>query len=356
MRHNLILIIAAASLAACTDRTDADYRAEIADSMHTSITNYLAQLVTATRRLQTAAPLHAWDPLADDAAIMDMRDAWREARVAWENVEGAIAPMFAGLNETMDARYEDFLSALALEGERDKYLFDGDGVIGMHAIERILFAPTIRQEVVQYEETLDGYQPASYPVTDIDAIAFKTQLAQRLVDDATELASSWRPEDVDIAAAYKGLIELMGEQQDKVDLSVHGQEESRYSSYTLLDLRNNLTGTHEVYNLFRDWIHSKSLAQSSDRQILTQFDDLMSAYLTTPGYSLPNAPADWQDDPSPDALRTPFGVLWQQIRDSVDPMSDGSVVSQMSRIAGLLGFDGTTGVELPHVRHAHARR
>src|SRR5262249_18732528 len=153
----------------------------------------------------------------------------------------------------------------------------------MHAIERILYRPYIRLEVVNFERSLPGYLPAAYPSTDDEAIAFKTQLVQRLVDDAIELQSSWRPEDVDIATAYKGLVDLMKEQQSKVDVAVTGEEEPRSSNIPLLDLRNNLTGTSRVYELFREWIRSKtSAAELSDRQIIGKLSLLHDAYTNLP--------------------------------------------------------------------------
>jgi iron uptake system component EfeO len=359
MTRNPGWIVLLASLAACTDKSDAEYRTEIAATMHASVTKYLGELVTATRTLQVMAPNKAWDPIADDPAITRMRDAWKDARVAWENVEGAIAPMFFGLNESMDARYEDFLDELGPQG--DPYLFDDQGVIGMHAVERILFVPYIRSEVVTFEHSLPGYQPAAFPRTDGEAIAFKTQLVQRLVDDATELAASWRPDDVDIAAAYKGLVDLMEEQQLKVNLAASGEEESRYSNITLLDLRNNLSGTHQVYDLFREWIRSKSSsAESSDQQIVDKLSNLLDTYKHLPTDSLPPAPKGWDAKaPSPAALATDFGRLWVQVRDSVDPQSDGSVVHEMNHIAALLGFSKFTGIDLPpavRTRRAGSRR
>lgn len=336
MRHKLHFIVLAAAVAGCVDKSDAEFRAEVSASVHTSITVDLANLVQAARDLQTAAPTRAWNPLGDAGAILKMQEAWKRMRMAWEHVEGAVAPMFAGLNQTMDARYEEFLKQLGSDG--DPYLFDDEGVIGMHAIERVLFATTIRPEVVAFERRLDGYKAAAYPGTDNEAIAFKTQLVQRLVDDASELAASWRPEDVDIGLAYQGLIELMSEQQEKVNLAVTAEEESRYSNVTLFDLRNNLFGTDQVYSLFRDWIRAKS-AETSDSNIRTKFSSLRDAYAIPNGDSLPQVPAGWSsENPSADALRTPFGALWLQIRDSVDPNRPGSVVTEMHHIGGLLGF------------------
>jgi iron uptake system component EfeO len=304
--------------------------------MHASVTEDLQDLLQAARVLQAAAPNRAWSS-ADMSALPRMQQAWKRARIAWEHVEGAVAPAFPALNASMDARYEEFLGALG--GNGDQNLFDGNGVVGMHAIERILFAQTVRNEIVTFERKLPGYRPAAFPDTDNEAIAFKTQLVQRLIDDTTALINAWQPADVDISAAYLGLVGLMSEQREKVNLAVTGEEESRYANITLFDLRNNLDGTQRVYELFREWIRSKSAAESSDQQIRDKFGSLMQAYYTTDSDSLPKIPDNWSSDhPTPDNLKTPFGALWQQIRDSVDPSSRGSVVFEMNQVAAALGF------------------
>jgi len=337
MKHNLLPAVFIASLTACSDKTDADFRAEVSAAMHVSITGDLADLAQAARRLQATAPDWAWNPVTDATAIADMQSAWKNARIAWEHVEGAIAPAFAGFNVSMDARYEDFLTGLGPTG--DDNLFDGTGVVGMHAIERILFATEIRPEIVAFESSLPGYQPAAYPATDNAAIAFKTQLVQRLIDDTTALIGAWQPSSVDLGTAYVGLVSLMNEQKEKVNLAVSGEEESRYANVTLFDLRNNLDGTQKVYELFRDWIRSKSSTERSDQQIQDKFVSLMQVYHTTHGDSLPAIPENWSsENPTPDNLNTPFGLLWTQIRDSVDPSSRGSVVFEMNQVAVALGL------------------
>jgi len=60
----------------------------------------------------------------------------------------------------MDFRYDDFL--LDLQPDGDANLFDDQGVTGMHAIERILYASEIRQAVLIHEQPLDGYQAAAF--------------------------------------------------------------------------------------------------------------------------------------------------------------------------------------------------
>jgi iron uptake system component EfeO len=337
MRRSVLPVVFLASLVACTDKDDAEFRTDVSLKMHASITEDLQDLARAAGMLQSHAPSRAWDPSADKAAIIDMQNDWKSTRIAWEHVEGAVAPVFPGFNVALDARYEDFLIGLR-PGGGDRNLFDGTGVVGMHAIERILFAHEIRPEIVATENALPGYKPAGYPATDSEAIAFKTQLVQRLIDDTNALIDAWQPEQVDISAAYIGLVGLMSEQREKVNLAVTGEEESRYANITLFDLRNNLDGTKKAYEKFREWILAKA-ADSSDRRILDRFTSLMEAYYTTNSDSLPAVPVGWSSDhPTADNLNTPFGALWMQIRDSVDPSMDGSVVFEMNRVATVLGF------------------
>src|ERR1041384_6136162 len=115
--------------AACGDKSDSEFQAEVVADMHDSIGDDLADLVQAAKDLQAAAPTHAWTT-ADAAAITQMQDAWQRARVAYEHVEGATAPIFADLDGTLDARYDDYLIDIGPGG--DQNLFDDEGVTGMH--------------------------------------------------------------------------------------------------------------------------------------------------------------------------------------------------------------------------------
>ena len=339
MKVSVLAIALVAPLAACgdSDKTDADFQAEVVDSMHDSIGDDLDALRVAALNLQATAPIRAWRATADDSVIQDMREAWRRTRVAYEHVEGATAPLFGDLDITLDARYDDYLARLGPGG--DTNLFDATGVTGMHGIERILFAPAIRPEVVAFEADLPGYQEARFPGTDDEALSFKTVLVQKLIDDATSLRNQWQPAAIDIGEAYRGLVGLMNEQAEKVNLAATGEEESRYGDATLFDLRNNLEGTRKVYALFRDWIHSKPEGEAPDATIQSRFAALAALYSSFPSGHLPPVPDDWSSDqPTPANLATPFGMLWKAVHEAVDPSASGSVVFEMNRIAVLLGF------------------
>ena len=320
-------------LAACGGSSD--YKTDVVNGMHDSIEVDLQALIDSAKALQTAAPDHAWDATADADAIARMTAAWRSARIAYEHVEGATAPIFPDEDVSMDERYDGFLASLGPDG--DPNLFDDQGVTGMHAIERILFAPAIREEVTEFEAQLPGYTPAAWPATAQEATDFKTKLCQRLVDDAQKLHDEWTPANIDVGAAFQGLVGLMNEQKEKVNLAATGEEESRYANWTLFDLRNNLAGTRAIYTIFQPWVQSKG--GDEDARIERGFGTLDALYRTSSGDALPPVPETWSsDNPSPSDLGTPFGMMWAGVHEAVDPTLDGSIVFEMNEAAVKLGF------------------
>jgi iron uptake system component EfeO len=337
---SMILTVALAPMAACGDddkpstpKTDTAFRAEVVASMQTSISADLSDLVTAATELKNAAPTHAWNATTDKPAIDAMIAAWKKTRVAYEHVEGATAPIFGDLDGTMDARYDDYM--LDLHGAGDPNPFDAEGVTGMHGIERILFAPTIRIEVVESEAMLDGYAPAAFPATDDEALSFKNLLCQKLIDDAKQLHDSWEPAKIDLDFAFDGLVGLMKEQGEKVDLAATGEEESRYANLTMFDLRNNLAGTTKIYGLFRPWIQSKDGGVAADTAVEAKLAALSTVYSNINGEAIPEVPlATWSaETPSAADLATDFGKLWKAVHDAINPDISGSVVFEMQLIS-----------------------
>jgi iron uptake system component EfeO len=317
---------------------DAAYRADVTDGMKATIAADLAGWHEAALALQAAAPEHAWDETADAQALADMRAAWRGGRAHYEHIEGAIAPLFPDLDHATDARYDDFLSELP-DGDVDP--FDGEGVTGMHGIERILYSDRIPESVVVFESGISGYVAARYPTTDAEALAFKNGLCQRLVDDIATLETQWNDAgtQVDLPLAFQGLVDLMNEQQEKVDLASTGAEESRYSQLTLADLRTNLDGTRTAYALFSPWLKSKEGGEAIDAEISSGFEALDAAYAAIEGDAIPEPPSTWNPQaPSEDDLETPFGRLYVAVSTAVDPARDGSVVVEMGAAADLLGI------------------
>jgi iron uptake system component EfeO len=322
------------SLAACADKSDADYRADVVASIHNAIAEQLDALVASAYDLQTIAPTRMWK--AGDPAIVQMQESWKSARTAYEHVEGALTGIFSDLDKTIDGRYEEMVGTL--KGP-DLDPFDARGFTGMHALERVLFSASIREDVLQAERDLlqADYRAPRYPATDDEAIAFKTVLIQRFVDDALALRKQWQPAVIDVGAAYQGLMGLMDEQKEKVSLAASGQEESRYANITLFDLRHNVEGTQKVFGLFREWIVSKAAGGDPDEDVRRRLSELAGVYADMD--ALPSAPGDWNDiEPTAANLATPYGALWKTVHESVDPRTYGSIVFEMNRVAALLGL------------------
>jgi len=332
-------------LGGCGSDSSPDQKAQVASAMQTSMKGDLTDLWQASVALQAAAPLpvgRGWDATLDAAAIQSMKMAWVQARTAYEHVEGATAPIFTQLDISIDERYDGFLATLGAAGDPDP--FDGVGVTGMHAIERILYADVIPANVVTFEQSLPGYAPAAFPATEAQAAEFKNALCAKLVADARSLLDQWTPQQIDVAGAFMGLEGLMNEQQEKVNKASSGEEESRYSQRTMADLRANLAGTTKIYDLFSDWLKSRPATAmvpesgaQADAVIKAAFASLGDVYTTIPGDAIPAPPVTWSAEaPSSADLLTPFGRLYEAVHAQVDPTVDGSVVFEMDRAALLL--------------------
>jgi iron uptake system component EfeO len=306
--------------------------------MHDALLNDIAGLLQASQDLQAAAPAgKAWDAQADADAIGRMKDAWTRARTAYEHIEGAIAPLFPEIDNSIDARYDDFLQQL--NGSGDAYPFDDTGVTGLHAVERILYANVTPQRVIDFESKLPGYKAAAYPATPQEAGDFKNKLCAKVIADATTLRDQWTPQKIDLGGAFQGLVSLMNEQREKVNKAATSEEESRYSQRTMADIRDNLDGTRAIYKLFQTWLVSKANGADVDQKTQHGFDTLAQIYSTYPGDAIPQPPVTWSSlNPSPQDLDSPFGKLYTAVKSAVAPDLDGSVVFEMNAAASALGF------------------
>jgi iron uptake system component EfeO len=319
-----------------------DYTAQVTQGMYEVVLDELVAWRAAVVDLQNAAPTpsgRGWDATEDAAAIKQMKDAWRRCRIPYEHIEGAIAPIFPDRDAAADARYDDFLVQLLGKGDPDP--FDGEGVTGMHAIERILYAKEISAKVVAFESSLPGYAEAAYPSNEAAAAAFKTKLVGRLLADIDAITSDWKAskDKIDLGTSFVGLVALMNEQREKVNKAATGEEESRYAQMTMFDLRNNLEGTVKAYATFRPWILSKQQGAALDAEIQKGFTDLGALYAKYTGDAVPQPPDSWSSDmPSEADLGTPFGQLFTTVRSAVDPTRAGSIVYDMNEVADLLGF------------------
>lgn len=338
----LLAPLFAVALAGCGAKSDADHQADVVQGMHDQMLTQLQALHDAAAELQAAAPTpqgRGWDAAQDAQAISDMKAAWQKARTAYERVEGAVAPLFPDNDYEIDARYDDFLAELAPDGDADP--FDDEGVTGMHAVERILFADVTPQNVIAQESTLPGYTAAAWPADAAEAASFKNELVARLVENTQTLADNWTPQNIDVGGAFEGLTALMNEQREKVNKAASAEEESRYSQRTMKDIRDNLAGTREAYALFQPWLLSKPDGEAIDAQIEAAFAALDAAYAQVQGDAIPQPPSDWSSESPTEAnLQSPFGQLWAAVNDAVDPNQPGSAVDGMNKAAAALGLPG----------------
>ncbi len=338
--RSLSLLVALPIVAACGGPTDADYRQSVADDMHDALVVDLQQFVKATRALADAAPVaqgRGWDPQQDAVSLAAMRTAWVRARDLYEHVEGAVEPQFPKLDFALDSRYEDVLAQLGPEG--DPYLFDDVGMVGLDAVERVLYADTTPQGVIDFEMTLGGYRAAAFPATEQEASDFKTKLCARLASDAEALLEGWTSTRLDIGGAYGGLVSLVSEQRDELERATTYSVESRYSQRTMDDLRANLEGVEATYGLFRPWLQSKQGGTGVDGDIEAGFARIDALYAAVSGDALPPPPPTWDTTaPSAQDLQTAYGQLYSGLVDATDPGRPGTLVTRMNDAAALLAL------------------
>jgi iron uptake system component EfeO len=334
---------AGALLVLCACGADSEDKAP-EDQAVEGVKDYVAQEIEALHaaavELQEAAPApdaDGWNATADKPAVDAMKAAWVKARASYERIEGAIAVLFGGLDVSTDARYDDFIAEAP-----DSNLFDGQGVTGVHAIERILWSNAIPASTLAFEEGLgDRYSPAAFPATLKEASDFKTGLAQRLVDDTAEMQAQFEPLALDLPTAYGGVLGSMLEQFEKVLLAESGEDESRYAQHTLADMRSNLQGGKAIFAAFAPLFEAKGDAgKALATQIDASFARVEAHYDDIHGDDIPEVPASWDPtQPSAADLETAYGKLFSLLKQETDTASAESLVSLMQAGAEETGIE-----------------
>lgn len=340
MRVATVLPLAAVVglLVGCGDAaTSSDPKTQALTQVKAFIATNIAVLVDASEKLKAAAPTadaDGWSATADATALTAMKGEWKRARVAYENVEGAIAVLFPELDYSTDQRYDAFLS----DNGPDMNLFDDSNVTGIHAIERVLWADRIPSPVQSFERTLVGYQAAAFPSRMQEADDFKNRLCERLVADVKTMRDQFGPLALDSGAAFRGVIGSMGEQLEKAELAASGEEESRYAGFTLADMRTNVNAGIKTFEAFQPWLKSKMATAQIDK-INAAFGRVEAAYARLDGDALPSVPTTWSSQqPTAADLQTPFGMLWSVLNAEADDKMPGTLVSEMNTSADILGI------------------
>jgi iron uptake system component EfeO len=336
---SLTVVVAALALPAvgCGSDTSGSPEAQAQATVKAYIVAEIGKLLTASKAIHDAAPApdaDGWNDTADASAVTNMKTRWKAARIAYEHVEGAIAVLFPDLDMSTDERYDGFL-----ESGPDDNLFDGEGVTGIHAIERVLWAGKAPASVVTFESSLTGYKAAAFPATVAEATAFRDGLTMRLVTDVTSMQTMFAPLTLPTNAAFRGVIGSLGEQIEKIDLAAMGQEESRYAQHTLADMRANLEGGRTTYTAFQGWVKATGNGAALDADILAGFDRVNALYTAVSGEALPAVPVGFDPDaPTTAQLATPYGTIWTGLKTESDGTAPASLVSKMTAVADALGI------------------
>jgi iron uptake system component EfeO len=290
----------------------------------------------ATKALRAAAPPpdhDGWNAATDADAVAAMRAAWRKARAAYTAVEVPASTLFPAIHRRVDTDYDDLLA----DGG-DRLPFDEHGVIGLQAVERILWSNVIPAHVDAHDAALDGYVAPAFPVDAIEAEALENKLLAQLEADAEALRDGWRATTIDAPTAYSTTTIALQEQLGQLEEAGKGEAKSRYAGVSLANLRADLAATEATYAVFRPWILAKSGGEHTDGEVAKGFVRLHAVYDATSGDELPLPPADWRaTDPSSEMLATPFGQLFAAARDEADPSVDGTLCFELIEAAGLLG-------------------
>lgn len=336
----LLLALLGASCSADAPMTDAQHRERVLLAVKGSIASDLNELVSACRALREAAPVpdaDGWSASADAPAVAAMRDHWRRARRSYERIEGAIAVLFPDLDVSTDQRYDAFLSD-EIPTHRDDDLFDGEGVTGVHAVERILWADAHPARVVAFEMGVPGYVPAAFPASAAEAARFRDGLLERLVRDVTQMQRDFAPLALDTPAAFRGVIGSVQEQVEKIEAAASAEEESRYAQATLADMRANLVGARRTWEAFVPWVRARG-GDALATRVDARFAALQHAYAEIQGDALPAPPEGWDPDaPSAAHLATPYGRLRATLVGESDPAVAGSLAAEMNAAADLLSI------------------
>lgn len=302
------------------------------------VASELENLNTAAIAIQAAAPEpdeDGWNAEDDADAVNAMRKAWKDARSSYEQIEGAIAVLFPNYDASTDERYDGFI-----ETDADDNLFDGEGVTGVHAVERILWAGEHPENVVEFESALPNYLEASFPTTEDEARDFVEGLTQRLIDDTAAMVTEFEPLALDAPSAFRGVIGSLQEQTEKLALATTGEDESRYAQYTLGDMRANAKGGRKIFDAFVPWLESIGKADKAlAADINTAFDALEAYYDKLEGDAIPAVPSTWDpEDPSEDDLASEYGKLYTYVGKAADAEQDDSLVKMMLQAADSLGI------------------
>jgi hypothetical protein len=110
----------------------------------------------------------------------------------------------------------------------------------------------------------------------------------------------------------------------------------------MYDIRKNLEGTKQLYELFKPLMQSKPEGKVEDNAIANGFTRLETLYSEVSGDALPAPPATWTSEKpannSEADKQSAFGRLYFGVGEMADETRPDSVVASMNRAAALFGL------------------
>jgi iron uptake system component EfeO len=319
--------------------SDAANDATAAAGAKALLVGHAKDLHNAVVSLCATAPMPLVGGWSDESyldAVSSMRVEWTFAHQAYQGLEGAVSLLFPALAASLDGRYEQALAA-----GPDEDLFDGKGFVGLHAVERILWADAPPPTA---ETALAGYKPASFPTASDQPQEFRYDLCARLVMDVETLQQQLGALDLGSPNGYDAALRLVERQVTKMVEAGDGFDESRYSNTTLADMRADVAAAQATHEVFHPWLATKIEGPVVDGVVLAGFAQLEAAYALLPGDGMPALPgpcppACWSAvDPSPSAADSHFGKLFTATSAASDPTQPSSLAGAMAAAAGAMGI------------------
>lgn len=262
--------------------------------------------------------------------LTERRARWRRARVHYERIEGAIAVLFPETDADVDGRYEHVAELRA-----DTDALDGEGFVGMHAIERILFADEIAEPVHAFERALTHHAPPT-PLGPSDEARFGAGLCARLVRDLSAMEEALDAVALDPETAWRGVLGSVEEQAEKVRLGATGQSESRYAQHTLADMRANLEGGRAVLEAFAGELEALPEGRERLGRLREGFARLEQGYRAHAGDALPEPPPDF--DPERPTGESAYGRLFLLLAHESDPGARGALAREVREAGRAMGI------------------
>ncbi len=295
---------------------------------------HVGRLDTALGELAMAAPRgHAWLQESDKAALLAMRAAWKSAHAEALAVGVPLEYIFPAQAQHLDRSWER--EALTLMGMPDPNPFDDQGVVGLHAIERVLWGPESSGEVLAFERKDAAYFPALAPATAADADDF----ANLLVGKVRAHAAAWLK--VSPALGYdQGFVvksitdEVAGAFRTVITAASPGESESRYSRSTALALGQQISAVGDLWTLLRPTLPKTSKA--TDIAAVDMAYARLVALRPAPGADeLPLAPPTWNPfHATPEDLASPYGKLYVAMEREALGIDPGSFLQALKSAVG----------------------